>query len=160
MTSRYAVSFQNHQFNTHECSMNKNKTHTITQTKWYNALMCRQQTVHSLTPIHNICYATVFATMLTHNPTPLWNLAPSNKCPARHEHITCRLRRREMVSRGDWKCETWICGTTLHGCKLREMKMRDQFAGVEYAGKVSMESQSVKKCLEVVVFVCRVIPSV
>ena len=38
--------------------------------------------------------------------------------------------------------------------------MRDQFAGVENAGKVSMESQSVKKCLKVVVFVCRVIPSV
>ena len=28
------------------------------------------------------------------------------------------------------------------------------------AGKVSMESQSVKKCLKVAVFVCRVIPSV
>ena len=38
--------------------------------------------------------------------------------------------------------------------------MRDQIAGVETAGKVSMESQSVKKCLKVVVFVCRVIPSV
>jgi len=38
--------------------------------------------------------------------------------------------------------------------------MRDQFAGVENAGKVSMESHSVKKCLKVVVFVCRVIPSV
>ena len=38
--------------------------------------------------------------------------------------------------------------------------MRDQIAGVENAGKVSMESQSVKKCLKVVVFVCRVIPSV
>ena len=38
--------------------------------------------------------------------------------------------------------------------------MRDQFAGVENAGKVSMESQSVKNCLKVVVFVCRVIPSV
>ena len=33
----------------------------------------------------------------------------------------------------------------------------DQIAGVENAGKVSMESQSVKKCLKVVVFVCRVI---
>jgi len=32
--------------------------------------------------------------------------------------------------------------------------MRDQFAWVENAGKVSMESQSVKKCLKVVVFVC------
>ena len=40
------------------------------------------------------------------------------------------------------------------------MKMRDQFAGVENAGKVSMESQSVTKCLKVVVFVCRIIPSV
>ena len=38
--------------------------------------------------------------------------------------------------------------------------MRDQIAGVENAGKVSIESQSVKKCLKVVVFVCRVIPSV
>ena len=28
--------------------------------------------------------------------------------------------------------------------------MRDQIAGVENAGKVSMESQSVKKCLKVV----------
>jgi len=45
---------------------------------------------------------------------------------------------------------------------MRDMKMRDQIAGVENAGKVSMESQSVKKCLKVslVVFVCRVIPSV
>jgi len=31
---------------------------------------------------------------------------------------------------------------------------------VENAGKVSMESQSVKKCLKVVVFVCIVTPSV
>ena len=37
--------------------------------------------------------------------------------------------------------------------KMRDMKMRDQIAGVENAGKVSMESQSVKKCLIVVVFV-------
>jgi len=44
--------------------------------------------------------------------------------------------------------------------KMRDMKMRDQITGVENAGKVSMESQSVKKCLKVVVFVCRVIPSV
>jgi len=44
--------------------------------------------------------------------------------------------------------------------KMREMKMRDQFAGVKNAEKVSMESQSVKKCLKVVVFVCRVIPPV
>ena len=36
---------------------------------------------------------------------------------------------------------------------MRDMKMRDQFARVENAGKVSMESQSVKKCLKVVVFV-------
>ena len=28
---------------------------------------------------------------------------------------------------------------------MRDMKMRDQIAGVENAGKVSMESQSVKK---------------
>jgi len=44
--------------------------------------------------------------------------------------------------------------------EIVDMKMRDQFAGVENAGKVSMESQSVKKCLQVIVFVCRVIPSV
>jgi len=44
--------------------------------------------------------------------------------------------------------------------KMRDIKMRDQIAGVENTGKVSMESQSVKKCLKVVVFVCRVIPSV
>ena len=43
---------------------------------------------------------------------------------------------------------------------MRDMKMRDQIAGVENAGKVSMESKSVKKCLKVVVFVSRVIPSV
>jgi len=58
------------------------------------------------------------------------------------------------------KCETWKCDTMLQGWKMRDMKMRDQIAGVENAGKVSMESQSVKKCLKVVVFVCRVIPSV
>jgi len=133
MTSRYAVSFQNHQFNTHECSMNKNKTHTITQTKWYNALMCRQQTVHSLTPIHNICYATVFATMLTHNPTPLWNLAPSNKCPARHEsRAGCddvrwflgatENARHEFAAPlcTGANCGTWKCGTNLQGWNMRE----------------------------------------
>ena len=50
----------------------------------------------------------------------------------------------------------------LQGWKMPDVKMRDQIAGVETAGKVSMESQSVKKCLKVVVFVCRVrpIPSV
>ena len=48
----------------------------------------------------------------------------------------------------------------MQGWKMRDMKMRDQIAEVETAGKVSMESQSVKKCLKVVVFVCRVIPSV
>jgi len=41
--------------------------------------------------------------------------------------------------------------------EIVDMKMRDQFAGVENAGKVSMESQSVKKCLQVIVFLCRVI---
>jgi len=46
------------------------------------------------------------------------------------------------------------------GGKCETLKMRDQFAGVENTGKVSMESQSVKKCLKVIVFVCRVIPSV
>ena len=44
----------------------------------------------------------------------------------------------------------------MQGWKMRDMKMRDQIAGVENAGKVSMESQSVKKCLQVAVFVCRV----
>jgi len=44
--------------------------------------------------------------------------------------------------------------------KMRDMNLRHQIAGVETAGKVSMECQSVKKCLKVVVFVCRVIPSV
>ena len=44
--------------------------------------------------------------------------------------------------------------------KMRDMNLRHQFARVENAGKFSMESQSVKKCLKVVVFVCRVIPSV
>ena len=34
---------------------------------------------------------------------------------------------------------------------MQDMKMRDQLAGMENAGKVSMESQSVKKCLKVVV---------
>ena len=48
----------------------------------------------------------------------------------------------------------------MQGWKMRDMKMRHQFARVENAGKVTMESQSVKKCLKVVVFVCRVIPSV
>ena len=48
----------------------------------------------------------------------------------------------------------------MQGWKMRDMKMRDQIAGMETAGKVSMESQTVKKCLKVVVFVCRVIPSV
>ena len=48
----------------------------------------------------------------------------------------------------------------MQGWKMRDMKMRDQIAAVENAEKVSMESQSVKKCLKVVVFVCRVIPSV
>jgi len=52
-----------------------------------------------------------------------------------------------------------VMGTLkMRDMKLRDMKMRDQIAGVETAGKVSMESQSVKKCLKVVVFVCRVIP--
>ena len=46
------------------------------------------------------------------------------------------------------------------GRNLRDMKMRDQFARVENAEKISMESQSVKKCLKVVVFACRVILSV
>ena len=48
----------------------------------------------------------------------------------------------------------------MQGWKMRDMNLRHQLARVENAGKVSMESQSVKKCLKVVVFVCRVIPSV
>ena len=48
----------------------------------------------------------------------------------------------------------------MQGWKMRDMNLRHQNARVENAGKVSMESQSVKKCLKVVVFVCRVIPSV
>jgi len=57
-------------------------------------------------------------------------------------------------------CGARKCRTNLQEWKMQDMKMRDQFAGVENAGKVNMESQSVKKCLKVVVFVCRVIPSV
>jgi len=60
------------------------------------------------------------------------------------EHIQTQLATRPTMGR----------------LKMRDMKMRDQFAWVENAGKVSMESQSVKKCLKLVVFVCRVIPSV
>ena len=62
----------------------------------------------------------------------------------------------------------------MQGWKMRDMNLRHQIAGVENvrhenagpncrvetAGKVSMESQSVKKCLKVVAFVCRGIPSV
>ena len=59
---------------------------------------------------------------------------------------------------GGW-CNSWSVVNTCR-LKMRDMKMRDQIAGVETAGKVSTESQSVKKCLKVVVFVCRVIPSV
>ena len=62
------------------------------------------------------------------------------------------------MNRGDWKCETWICGTSLHGWKILDMKIRYHIARVENTGKVSMESQSVKKCLKVVVFVCIVTP--
>ena len=55
---------------------------------------------------------------------------------------------------------------------MRDMNLRHQFARVENAGHENagpicrggkwkaMESQSVKKCLKVVVFVCRIIPSV
>ena len=70
------------------------------------------------------------------------------------------MNLRHQLARVGEKCETWICGTRLQGWKMQDMKMRDQIAGVETAGKVSMESQSVKKCLKVVVFVCRVILSV
>jgi len=72
---------------------------------------------------------------------------------ARHEN----MGRSKMQ---DLKMRDMNLRHQLHGWKLRDMKMRDQFAGVENAGNVSMESQSVKKCLKVVVFVCRVIPSV
>jgi len=57
-------------------------------------------------------------------------------------------------------CGTRKCRTNMQEWKMQDMKMRDEFAGVEIAGKVSMESQIVKKCLKVVVFVCRVIPAV
>ena len=54
-----------------------------------------------------------------------------------------------------------VCRPILNGANENA---RHENAGpncrVETAGKVSMESQSVKKCLKVVVFVCRVIPSV
>jgi len=53
-----------------------------------------------------------------------------------------------------------IAGHENAGPTCRSGKCGTNFAGVENAGKVSMESQSVKKCLKVVVFVCRVIPSV
>jgi len=36
-------------------------------------------------------------------------------------------------------------GPTCRRWKMQDMKMRDQFAGVENAGKVSMESESVSK---------------
>jgi len=42
---------------------------------------------------------------------------------------------------------------------MQNMKIRDQLAGVKNEGKVSMESQFVKKCLKAVVCVCRIIPS-
>ena len=45
------------------------------------------------------------------------------------EHIQTQLATRPTMGR----------------LKMRDMKMRDQFAWVENAGKVSMESQSVKK---------------
>ena len=103
----------------------------------------------------------------------------SHQCQVASKSKVGRLKMRYMKIRDGlkgrtWKCETWICGTSLHGWKLpdmkcrtnlqewkmQDMKMRDQFAGVENAWKVSMESQSVKKCLKVVVFVRRVIPAV
>jgi len=59
----------------------------------------------------------------------------------RHEGATENARHENT---GRSKMQVW---------KMRDMKMRDQIAGVENAGKVSMESQSVKKCLIVVVFV-------
>ena len=69
--------------------------------------------------------------------------------------ITSQKERRQRAME---KYE--ILGEDRVRLKMRDMKMWDQIAGVENAGKVSMESQSVKKCLKVVVFVCRVIPSV
>jgi len=63
--------------------------------------------------------------------------------------------------RGDWKCETWKYGTVKNaGVENARHEFAAPDCRVENAGKVSMESQSVKKCLRVVVFVCRVIPSV
>jgi len=57
---------------------------------------------------------------------------------ARHEN-TGRSKCRT------WKCETWKCGTNLQGWKMLE--------------KLVWKAK-VWKCLKVVVFVCRVIPSV
>ena len=65
-----------------------------------------------------------------------------------------------MMRRGEWDMEIWRPEGATEKLKMRDMNLRHQFAGVENAGKVSMESRSVKKCLKVVVFVCRVIPSV
>jgi len=49
--------------------------------------------------------------------------------------------------------DSGVCLGRLKMRKLQDMKMRDQFAGVENAEKVSMESQSVKKCLKDIVVV-------
>jgi len=85
--------------------------------------------------------------------------------------LLCRRTARRAVSVEIWHCAL-LHGATenarhentgrskMQGWKMRDMKMRHHVAGVENAGKISMESQSVKKCLKVVVFVCRVIPSV
>ena len=77
---------------------------------------------------------------------------PNTKCSAVAETVLCGATenaRHENTGR-----------SKMQGWKMRDMKMRHQNARVENAGKVSMESQSVKKCLKVVVYVCRVIPSV
>jgi len=46
------------------------------------------------------------------------------------------------------KCRTGKCGTRLQGWKMRDWKMRDQYAGVENAGQLSMESLFVNNCAE------------
>jgi len=57
--------------------------------------------------------------------------------------------RRSCSAQGATENARRISDTSLHGWKLWDMKMQDQFTGVENKGKVSMESQSVKKCLKV-----------
>jgi len=94
----------------------------------------------------------------------VWTARPSNKqrfrwkprSPGRSEYFGVILAyaktenaRHENTGR-----------SKMQDLKMRDRNLRHQLARAENAGKVSMESQSVKKCLKVVVFVCRVIHSV